>query len=173
MNVIWVSEWPVNEVEESGGYCAYLENVKGWEQGANTVFIFDEAELTYWDEQLWRDFFRMLRDYNNLQAIAFASYGNPSSRIIIGETPIYLTGRQSVTLTAIPHSDGLPPVGLPLSEEEMAEFTSVLYPQPENYFDPSFFEVLFALTGGRVGAACGFVQTIATHGVGCTLGRLC
>ena len=172
MNVIWVSEWPVNEVEEFDGYCAYLENVKGWEKGANTVFIFDEAEQTYWDQQLWRDFFRMLRDYDNLRAIAFASYGDPSSRIIVGQTPIYLTGRQRVTLTAIPQSDGLPPVGLLLSEEEMAEFRSVLYPQPNNYFDLSFFDALFALTEGHVGAACGFAQTIATHGVGRILGTL-
>ncbi len=78
-----------------------------------------------------------------------------------------MTGRQRVTLTAIPHTDGLPPVGLLLSEEEMAEFTSVLSP---HYFAPSFFEALFALTGGHVGAACDFVHTIATHGVGRILG---
>jgi len=63
----FVGEWPVEEVEESGGYCAYLEHVKGWDKGTNTVFIFDNAQLTYWDEQLWVDFFRVLRDYNNLR----------------------------------------------------------------------------------------------------------
>ncbi len=89
MNVIWVSEWPIDKVEQSGGYYAFLEHVKGWDKGANTVFIFDEAQMTYWDEQLWRDFFRMLGDYNNLWAIAFASYGDPTSRIFIGETPIF------------------------------------------------------------------------------------
>jgi len=29
MNDIWVNEWLVNEVKESGGYCAYLGHVKG------------------------------------------------------------------------------------------------------------------------------------------------
>jgi len=60
VNVIWVSEWPVNEVEESGGYYAYLVNVKGWKKEVNTVFIFDDAEQTYWDGPLWRNFFREL-----------------------------------------------------------------------------------------------------------------
>jgi len=168
MNVIWVSEWPIDEVEESGGYYAYLQLVKGWERGTNTVFIFDEAQITYWDQQLWRDFFRVLGDYNNLRAIAFASYGDPTSRFFIGESPILITKRQRVTLTAIPHDDDLPPVGLLLSEDEMAEFTSILY--PENHFDPTFFEGLFAITGGHVGAASDLVRTIATHGVGRILG---
>jgi len=165
MDVIWIDKWPVNEVKESGGFRAYLEHVKGYERGGNTVFIFDNAELTYWDEPLWRDFFRMLRDYKNLRAIAFAKYGCPARRIVLGGTRIYLIDMQRVTLRSIPHKDYIPPVGLLLSAEEMADFASVLYPQPEYSFDSSFFNTLFALTGGHVGATRDFVSTIATHHV--------
>jgi hypothetical protein len=130
------------------------------------VFIFDDAQLTYWDEQLWRDFFRMLRDYSDLRAIAFANYGSPACRIVLGGTRIDLITMQRVTLKSIPHKDYIPPVGLLLSAGEMADFASVLYPQPEFSFDSSFFNTLFALTGGHVGATRDFVSTIATHHVG-------
>lgn len=135
------------------------------------MFIFDDAHLTYWDEQLWRDFFRMLRDYKNLRAIAFASYGSPAQRIILGGTQIDLIEMQRVTLKSIPYNDHIPPVGLLLSAEEMADFASVLYPQPEYYFDSSFFNALFALTGGHVGATRDFVIGIATHDRSDTRGR--
>jgi hypothetical protein len=134
------------------------------------VFIFDDAELTYWDEPLWRDFFRMLRDYKNLRAIAFANYGSPARRIFLGGTQIDLTQIQRVTLKPIPHKDYIPPVGLLLSAEEMADFASVLYPQPGYSFHSSFFNTLFALTGGHVGATRDFVNVITTHHVSRTPG---
>jgi hypothetical protein len=167
MNVIWIDEWLVNEVKLEGGFVAYLEEVKGWKIRAKTVFIFDNAQVTYWDEQLWRDFFRVLgNDYSHLRAIAFASYGTPACRFFLGSSQIDLMEKQRVTLKSIPHEDHIPPVGLLLSAEEMADFASVLYPQPEYSFDSSFFNTLFALTAGHVGATRDFLNTIATHRVG-------
>jgi len=122
---------------KSHGYSDYLEHKTGWKKEMNTVFIFDEAQLTYWDTNLWGEFFAKMMDYKNLCAIALTGYGSPSSR---------KSERQRVTLKAVSHDDGLPPVGLLLSREEM----NLLF-SPE-HGDSSFFDALFILTGRTCGS---------------------
>jgi hypothetical protein len=154
-------------VSESGGHRDYLRE-NGWEEGVKTVFIFDEAQLSYWDERLWRDFFRDIDHYVDIQAIAFARYGSPTSRIHVGGAPFQLRGAQRVTLGAIDHKDDIPPVGLLFTREEVNDLVSVLIPQPESYFHSSFFDALFNVTKGHVGAIKDFVQIIMADDVGQT-----
>ena len=44
------------------------------------VFVFDEAQMSYEDGDLWNNFFKSIHSYHNCHAIIFASYGNASSR---------------------------------------------------------------------------------------------
>ena len=133
-------------------------------EGNKTVFIFDEAQLTYWDGELWRDFFKNLNGSADTQAVAFTSYGSASMRFYVVGTPIYLNDMQRVTLKAIPHNDNLPSVGLRFTKDEMDELVSVLYPEG-HYFHDQFFSTLWLVTGGHIGAICDFMRIIVAHDV--------
>jgi len=165
MCIIVVFGWPLEEVKKMGGYRPYLKQ-KGWVEGRKTVFIFDEAQVSYEDAELWGVFFKSIHEYAESRAIAFASYGSPSSRITIKGTPLTFHSMQRVTLHPIDHLDGLPPVGLFFSRVEFDELISKLYPSPEYYFDSSFFDAVFGLTEDHVGAICDFVSIVAAHDVG-------
>jgi hypothetical protein len=133
-------------------------------EGDKTVFIFDEAQLTYWDVDLWRDFFKNLQGSGDTQAIIFTSYGSPSTRFYVAGTPIYLSDMQRVTLKAIPHKDNLPAVGLCFTKDEMDEMVSVLY-DGGHHFHERFFRNLFLVTGGHAGALCDVMRIIVAEDV--------
>ena len=166
MAIIYVDGWPEEDVKRGGGAYKYLLE-QGWKAGAKTVFIFDEAQLSYWDGQLWNSFFKDLsRHTPDRWTIIFASYGNPSSRFQIKGTPIQLLDKQRVSLRAIDHSDGLPAVGLFLSQKEMDDLVSVRYLSSHHYFDPLFFSSVFHITGGHMGAIDDFLEIVTAHDVG-------
>jgi len=73
---------------------------------------------------------------------------------------------QRVTLRAVEHKDNLPPVGLFFTRMEFDDLVSKLYPSTEYRFDASFFNALFDLTEGHVGAIHGFMTIILGHEVG-------
>ena len=148
-----------------GCYRDYLKE-KGWVEGKKTVFIFDEAQLSYCDVPLWVTFFKSMHDYRDRRAITFASYGSPSSRISIEGTPIRLVDSQRVTLRPINHEDGLPPVGLFFSRDEFDLLVSQKYSNPPHRFHSSFFDALYNLCGGHIGAIHDAVERIASHEVG-------
>ncbi len=128
------------------------------------MFIFDEGQLTYWDVNLWRDFFKNLYRSEDTQAIVFTSYGSPSTRFYVVETPIDLNDMQRVTLKPIPHKDNLPSVGLHFTKDEMDELVSVLY-AGGHYFHERFFRSLLLVTGGHPGALCDFMRIIVANDV--------
>jgi hypothetical protein len=54
-------------------------------------------QLTYEDSDLWSEFFKDIEAFNVLFAIAFASYGSPTStsNFHIQSTPFIVSGSQS------------------------------------------------------------------------------
>jgi len=48
-----------------------------------TLLIFDDAQASYKDMDLWGHFFKSIHEWNNRRAIAFSSYGTPSPRISV------------------------------------------------------------------------------------------
>ena len=55
-NVIIISTWSYNAADmRSDHWKRYLMD-QGWVEGNETVFIFDEAQVTYDDGNLWNDF---------------------------------------------------------------------------------------------------------------------
>jgi hypothetical protein len=165
VHIIPVVGWPLKEVRENGGWQSYLQHEKGWVQGKKTVFIFDDAQLSYEDIDLWGEFFKNIEAYDDLFAIAFASYGSPTSSPRIQFIPFSVCDSQRVTLRPIDHGDGLDPVGLLFSRMELDELGSKQFSSPEHYFHPSFFNAVFDLTGGHVGAIHDFVGIIMVHDV--------
>ena len=163
-HIIRLNSWDTTIVWNMGGWEAFL-NAKGWKQGKKTFFIFDEAQMSYGDIDLWVGFFKELPSFKDQFAIAFASYGSPNSRISMGGTPIIVIDRQRVALVPIGHDDGLGAVGLFFSRMEFDDLVLKRFSSSEYYFHLSFFDAVFRLSGGHVGAIHDFVEIITTHNV--------
>jgi len=165
LNVIWVNGWPLEEVEDSGGHLGYLQK-KGWVPGRNTLFIFDDAQMTYKDMDLWGIFFKSIHEYKKRRAIVFTGYGSPKSWIHNPGVRIKWNDSQKVNLHPVYHGDHIPPVGLFLSRKEFNNLISRHYPNPEYHFHLSFFDSVFDLTEGHVGAILALMMVITAHDVG-------
>ena len=130
------------------------------------VFIFDEAQVTYNDGNLWNDFFKSINQYPCCCVIVFTSYGNPSTRISTKQgISMIIPNQQRVTLCPIQHMDNLPAVGLFFTQMEFDNLVSLLYPSPDYFFDVSFLNALFNITQGHVGAIIDFIWIILTDDV--------
>ena len=171
VHIILIHGWP-REIEKKRGWQVYLQE-EGWVPGKKTVFIFDEAQMSYRDFDLWGEFFKNLV-YSDLFAIAFASYGSPISHQggktsdsdwEIQSTPFVLSDSQRVTLRPIDHGDGFNAVGLLFNRTEFDDLVGKRYPPSEFPFDPSLFDGVFDLTGGHVGAILDFLNIIIAHDV--------
>jgi hypothetical protein len=159
VHVIWVGS-RVDDVAECGGWYSYLEKRKGWIPGEDTVFIFDEAQLTYKDGALWNELFKCMHDYPDRRVIAFASYGSPSSLIDIQGTPIFVSSMARISLLPTAHEDNLPAAGLLFTPAEFNELVSKQYSDSEYHFHPSFLDMVFEITDGHVGAMYSFLHSI-------------
>ena len=164
VHIVWVYGWPLKEVKESGNYRSYLEQ-QGWLEREKTVFIFDEAQLSYEDAQLWGEFFKSMHDHEERRAIVFASYGSPTSRIDIKGIPMIIPDPQRVTLRHVVHEDGLPPAGLLFTRSEFNDLVIKHYPSSVFCFHLSFFNALFDITNGHVGAIHDFIRIIIADDV--------
>ena len=149
MHIISVFRWPLEYVREIGGWRAYLRAL-GWRPGEKTISIFDDAHPSYEDVDLWGQFFKDLRNYDDRFAIAFAKYGSPTSCLSIRGIPISVSDSQTVALRPIDHGDGLGAVGLLFSRTEFDDLVCKQFSSSEYYFHPSFFDAVFHLTGGHM-----------------------
>ena len=70
-----------------------------------------------------------------------------------------------VTLEALDHGDDLQSAGLLFNQEEIGDLVHRKYPSSRFVFEPSFFDTLFNISDGHVGAFCDFVRAICGHGV--------
>ena len=122
VRVIWIARWKLDDVAEYGGWWSYLNKQKGWIPGEDTVSIFDEAQESYKDVELWNELFKGIHDYPDRRAIAFASYGSPSSFIDIQGTRFFVASRARVSL--LPTADGDPAAGLFFTPAEFDELVS-------------------------------------------------
>jgi hypothetical protein len=166
VHVIMIDAWLPDMVMAIGGWEYFLETTKRWVKSEETVFIFDEAQLSYEDTGLWNSFFKSMHIYDNRYAIIFASYGSPTSRINIKGTPIIIPDPQRVTLRPVDHGDDLPAVGLFFNRREFDDLVSKQYPSSQYHFHSSFFNALFDITNGHVGAIHDFTMVVIAHDVG-------
>lgn len=159
--VIWIGGWKIVDVAACGSWHPYLKERKGWIPEAATVLIFDDAQVSYQDAELWDQMFKAIHEYHNLRAIAFASYGSPSPLIeILDNTPIYIADAARVSLLPTANEDNLPSAGLHFTRAEFDELVSKQYPESEHYFHSSFLSAVFGITRGHVGAMYSFLTII-------------
>jgi len=157
VHVIPVYGWPLGEVN----WQAHLLK-HGWRQDKKTIFIFDEAQLSFEDFILWGEFFKELHNFDTPFAIAFASYGSPTTRFTIRGRPMFVGDLQRVALRAVDHGDDLGAVGLLFSRMEFDDLVRKRFSSSEYYFHQSFLDAVFRHTGGHVGAIDDFVRIVAS-----------
>lgn len=124
---LWVD---TEEVKKIGGWKAYLQRERSWKPGKKIAFIFDGAQHSYDDFGLWHDFFASMRF-----AIAFASYGGPTSFVTMRNKPF--SNKQSITLGHKDHGDVFGPVRILLTRAELDDLIGRRFPLPEFRFDHS------------------------------------
>lgn len=158
--MIWVQGW---SREPCGPRWDEYLKMFGWVQLKQTVFIFDEAQLSKWDGDLWHNFFKSMTSFPKRRAIAFTSYGSPYSHITIAGTLIFIADAQRVSLRPIQCDDDTASVGLLFTRTEFSDLVTKQYPR--NRFDSSFLDNVFDITGGHVGAFLDFIKIIVDHKV--------
>jgi hypothetical protein len=146
-----------------GDWQSYLRTKYDWAPGKRTFLIFDEAQTSYEDTALWIQYFKALPGHNKQFAVAFASYGSPTSRLYFKGAQIAVSDDQRVTLRHTDH-DGIGIVGLLFTETEFNELVEKIYPTGHQ-FDPLFTKGIFELSGGHVGAIHDLLGAISKHGV--------
>lgn len=121
------------------------------------MFIFDEAQMTYDDLELWGAIFKSVHDFKSRRVVIFASYGSPTARISTMGGPFIVPDCQRITLHHIGHEDGFHPVGLLFTPSEFNDLIVKRYPSSEFCFHSSFFNDLFNIINGHIGAICDFI----------------
>lgn len=163
-DVYFIPVWYTKDAIAHNDWERDLERL-GWVKENKSVIIFDEAQVSYGDADLWNNFFKSIHEYPFCRVIIFASYGSPTIQIKIRGTPIIIPDKQKVTLRAIRHNDNLPAAGLLFTRTEFNDLVSVMYSPPEYVFDISFFDNLFNLTEGHIGAITDFIRIILADNV--------
>ncbi|RAH75635.1 uncharacterized protein BO66DRAFT_445672 [Aspergillus aculeatinus CBS 121060] len=125
-----LSGWPERQVSAAGGWIRYFEkqlNVRGDELEAYPCFIlFDEAQESYWDTDLWAQLFKSIEKTVSVHFVLFTCYGagmthGGGGQTLPTPTPINFQLHQQVSLRpeeGIYHHPGRKQVGLLLSENE-------------------------------------------------------
>ena len=150
--------WPLLDYKDSKwDWRGHLTGL-GWTPGVPTVFIFDEAQMTYLDEALWLNLFKSPHDYE-VRAIAFASYGSAGQRQEIHGSPMDILPKQKITLRPIEHGDGLPAAGILFTKQEYDELIAQKV-RSTYRFDKTFYDGVFAATEGHIGAIHDFIETV-------------
>lgn len=163
VQVIYMDRYPEATIAAQGDWESFLKASCGWVESAKTVLILDEAQSTYSHPGLW-NFLKLIHVYSACFAIAVIGYGS-STKAELGGAPMLIPEEQNVTLYPMETRDGLPPVGLHLNKEEFDDLISKSYPVSLFLFDDSFFDALFSITYGNVGAIQALIHMIQAHDV--------
>ncbi|RPB18160.1 hypothetical protein L211DRAFT_815718 [Terfezia boudieri ATCC MYA-4762] len=169
-SVFRINGWAQGRVAESKGWANHIsretEGLDVRDASVAYVILLDEAQSTYWDDQLWSEFVKELSqgswNAKHHYLVMFSSYGSVSLPDAI--TPPHITAHQLVSLR--PNNDHPYPLGLLLSEEE---FTDALArkcrhhkPKPIQ-FTEDVSSVLYAVTQGHAGALHSLIDSFTSY----------
>lgn len=127
----------------------------------DTLVLIDDAQSSYYDDQLWSSFKVLERD--SAIFVLFSSYGSPGrfpAEVKTGTPPLFcLSQRISLQQENRP---GERPVGILLETCEARDLVSrYLLSQPtQPTLTDDFVDYLIAISGGHAGALAGLLQTI-------------
>jgi hypothetical protein len=128
---------------------------------SKTFILFDNGQDTYWDEQLWENFFKDHQQRpNGYRIILFSSYGSPTKRPVkyAHGTPPLVPPRARISLQRQNHPSIGEPVGLLLTREE---FDDVVEHADKVILDPHLQDFIFESTDGHVGAVICILEALS------------
>ena len=123
----------------------------------NVVFIFDEAQQSYNDTDLWTGIIKtQSSSRGGPKFCLFSSYGSPANgpmKYPLGSTPIHFGAEQRISITPSPFVEN-GHVCLFYSQEEFKDVVSRICSDPARLFtlDSAAHEYLYTITNGHPGA---------------------
>jgi len=127
-----------------------------------TYILFDNGQDTYWDTELWENFFKDHQQRRNgYRIVLFCSYGSAGKRILDYQhgTPGVVRPTARISLRPNTILSDHEPVGLLLNREE---FDDVVGRSAEVLLDPALQDFIFETTGGHVGAVTAVLEALST-----------
>lgn len=179
-----ISGWEKNQVGSANDWAAYLENRTGihgrsWLTHRGYLFI-DEAQQSYWDDQLWADLFKAIEPVSQAHIILFMSYGSPT-RGFTGfdqekyvKTSMNFSPDQQISLRPNKNTDWpWKPVSLLLDEDEANEVVERYAPafisNCKPILTPDFKQGLFLASNGHVGLITSLISLLTSAQVSLVL----
>ena len=184
-----LSGWNKNVVKEATGWNAYLKQETGvggdkWPTYP-AYLLLDEAQQSYWDDQLWADLFKAIQPVvGSPFVILFSSYGSPN-RGFAGfdeehiKTPMAFAAEQQISLRPAESIGDYPPismwsnestefhtcspVGLLLDEDEAIDVVTryasdAIHPSP--YLSADLKKGFFLLSEGHAGLLTSLLRAL-------------
>ncbi len=163
----WLNEPPLTTLASRlsarlPGIAAEVEGVD--ERMEKTYILFDNGQDTYWDTELWENFFKDHQQRRNgYRIILFCSYGSASKRIVDYNsdhgTPGVVRPRARVSLRRTTVASDCEPVGLLLNREE---FDDVVDRSAVVLLGPDLQDFIFDSTDGHVGAVMSMLEALSS-----------
>ncbi|KAL3433467.1 hypothetical protein BDV09DRAFT_196699 [Aspergillus tetrazonus] len=172
-----ISGWKKDAVRSAKDWAAYLENKTGidgrdWMTHCGYLFI-DEAQQSYWDDELWADLFKAIEPGSQAYIILFTSYGSPT-RGFIGfdpekhvKTPMIFGAEQQISLR--PDENAMwpwKPIGLLLDEDEANEiverYAPIFIPNCGSILTQDLKQGLFLTSNGHVGLITSLIHLLSS-----------
>ena len=141
---------------------------------ANVVFVFDEAQQSYNDLDLWLGIIKTQSgSYAGPKICLFSSYGSPATgptQYPLGSTPIRFGPSQRISITASRFTEN-GRVCLFYSQEEFEDVVSRRCSNPINKFelDPAARGYLYSIANGHPGATDALLTFIFTVCMSCSI----
>ena len=161
VRVIW--SWPKDEAPTT--YDARLSTRfpgladQGEENIEKTYILFDNGQDTYWDMELWENFFKDHQQRRNgFRIILFCSYGSASKRMLNYQYGTPGVAQPTARISLRPNTLLSEPVGLLLNREE---FDDVVKRSAEVLLDSDLQDFIFESTDGHVGAVTGLLEVLS------------
>ena len=136
-------------------YRKWLAN-NDWDFQDNGVLILDEAQLSYWDKNLWLEGLKTIDSNTPYMVILFVSYGSAGRDLLPTITRFRVKEEQNVGLIR-------GKVGLLLTQTEAEGLVKKKF--PDHRFDESLLTYVHDLTSGHVGAYCDALEVVKKHRV--------
>ncbi|KAL3480195.1 hypothetical protein BJX99DRAFT_254788 [Aspergillus californicus] len=178
MPIHTLTGWNRTDVESAGGWKWHLAQKTG-QHGDNWLqhpayLLIDDAQETYWDEELWSGFFNNVNFASSSCIVLFTSFCLPdsgSSGLFERKStavPMALSPAQQISFCAGYHVITSPwtPIGLQLSQSE-AEALVLTHASPFTFLSEGLKISIFQDSNGHIGALITMVHTILQGAVHC------
>lgn len=169
--------WPEDKVREAGGWEKYLENQTGiyghkWLSTRAYLFI-DEAQESYWDEELWVSLFKSVSiNHNGPWIVTFSSYGPPGGGGYAGLNnsnrrfqKIHARFGPERSLSFRPNfrvsEFGMTPIGLLLTPQEAEPVVKLLSHSNGVKLANGLKIAVLRISGYHAGAVCSLIEVIS------------